>query len=1273
RFLGLFSVVPLRKDGIPFWVAPSGYVGFTAISVRVIPVIFPSLKWYLVLISYIVAPSPCLFAIHMEQVVMGYSKIGCLELSIKQALDVTVLRFLLVSKNREDLLQLDKDIEHLYRDLILSLNTSNVVYRPVELPYPDHAIGIQHQVQKVTEYLECQSDKAAKAVIVYGLGGIGKTTITDAAFANLQKNLEAGYRTSMIKLNEDLHLNPKIEELQAQILHKLTGQKHEITHYKIGQDEIRKCLKKGPVLLYVDNVLRREYLEQILPKKLDSPQKFRLLLTARKRDVVETVDSCGIEQCKVYEIEPLSMDACTDILCSKIGISKDHKMHEINTVAEKCSGIPLVLEVVGGYIRRARRDNMEAQAIERVIHGLEKGEAFSGDAQDTGYESKLLFAYDDLIPAAKDAFLDICIFFYGWDWEEVACIVGEEELRTLAEGALVKRIAEKVNVHDVLVGIGRNKSKGIRITSTEELSSALLQNVDRIKGIRLAANRLPYSELSAEKLDQMHQSLRVLELGDWTIINGICNNKFHSLRFLQAGDVPHIPFNMALLSDLKYFANGSGKHICFNTPSQISSGLAVLKLHERSYCERFEDIPQILAGLSTLRSLELHGFAGLFELYEGFGNLSKLVHLDLSQCGLLQLPKALGQLKSMQTLNLSGCKELKELPESIGELERLEILRLEGCTKLKRLPSSFGVLKSLASLSLKHCQVLQELPESFGALSCLRHLDLSHCESINELPSTFHKLSSLRFLCLIWCDSLLYLPDNLGNLTSLIELEVFCRKLVRLPNSIGQLKSLSSYMLMYQCFQLKLLPEEFCDLNLEILELPDCVSLEKLPDRFKEFTRLKHLRLCTCRSLVRLPQGFGTLPALEELNLNSCIKLQELCSDFDCLSSLKKLHLSKCPELKGVCMDSVIKVRSLNYVDIRGSLQLKDRWTELQQDKDWEIFVNTEEDDEDGRLLKKAASMFFNDECVLFDCHGCQFKPSTLLPNTTLVLVFEWNISRDSWKQFMENIEELLKPSIYSHVIYIRKGFPVSDASIQVSMESKKGITLGFPCDYSRVSLAFETILSKVIGPSYIYGSPDYAIITTVFEKEGAKQFSKWENISSLFHERNFKSENYVRIKRLTEVAQKSNIELLKSLLVTQGKYFLLVNNSKQVSIESLEGKVVLLLISRLNIFPTEICALKEIYIKTCNKQQFEVVWMPIVDAYHDTWGPYVRAVEYMPWPAMRDPWSIEPAVLKFVREDLDFENSPLLVSVDKKGRFSCNHNFKQVVEMWGVEDTNDS
>ncbi|XP_015570953.1 probable metal-nicotianamine transporter YSL6 isoform X1 [Ricinus communis] len=45
------------KDRIPSWVAASGYVGLAAISTATIPIIFPPLKWYLVLTSYIIAPA----------------------------------------------------------------------------------------------------------------------------------------------------------------------------------------------------------------------------------------------------------------------------------------------------------------------------------------------------------------------------------------------------------------------------------------------------------------------------------------------------------------------------------------------------------------------------------------------------------------------------------------------------------------------------------------------------------------------------------------------------------------------------------------------------------------------------------------------------------------------------------------------------------------------------------------------------------------------------------------------------------------------------------------------------------------------------------------------------------------------------------------------------------------------------------------------------------------------------------------------------------------
>jgi OPT family oligopeptide transporter len=45
------------KDRIPNWFAASGYVALVAVSITVMPLIFPPLKWYLVLCSYIIAPA----------------------------------------------------------------------------------------------------------------------------------------------------------------------------------------------------------------------------------------------------------------------------------------------------------------------------------------------------------------------------------------------------------------------------------------------------------------------------------------------------------------------------------------------------------------------------------------------------------------------------------------------------------------------------------------------------------------------------------------------------------------------------------------------------------------------------------------------------------------------------------------------------------------------------------------------------------------------------------------------------------------------------------------------------------------------------------------------------------------------------------------------------------------------------------------------------------------------------------------------------------------
>ena len=52
------------KDTIPWWLAPAGYGGLAVVSTIFIPMIYTPVKWYYVLVAYIIAP---LFALPVSQ------------------------------------------------------------------------------------------------------------------------------------------------------------------------------------------------------------------------------------------------------------------------------------------------------------------------------------------------------------------------------------------------------------------------------------------------------------------------------------------------------------------------------------------------------------------------------------------------------------------------------------------------------------------------------------------------------------------------------------------------------------------------------------------------------------------------------------------------------------------------------------------------------------------------------------------------------------------------------------------------------------------------------------------------------------------------------------------------------------------------------------------------------------------------------------------------------------------------------------------------------
>jgi len=151
-----------------------------------------------------------------------------------------------------------------------------------------------------------------------------------------------------------------------------------------------------------------------------------------------------------------------------------------------------------------------------------------------------------------------------------------------------------------------------------------------------------------------------------------------------------------------------------------------------SGCSQFQRFPGILETMESLRYLYLDR-TGITKLPLPIRNLKGLCCLELGNCKYLE-GKYLGDLrlleqdvdlKYLRKLSLSGCGIL-EVPKSLGCLTSLEALDLSG-NNFDGLPTNICELYELQYLGLRYCRrlgSLQKLPPR------LAKLDAHSCTSL---------------------------------------------------------------------------------------------------------------------------------------------------------------------------------------------------------------------------------------------------------------------------------------------------------------------------------------------------------------------------------------------------------------------------------------------------------------------------------------------------------------------------------------------------------------
>uniref|UniRef100_A0A1J3CUJ9 Disease resistance protein RRS1 n=1 Tax=Noccaea caerulescens TaxID=107243 RepID=A0A1J3CUJ9_NOCCA len=799
--------------------------------------------------------------------------------------------------------------------------------------FPTKRIGIySSRLLELENFISKQPWGGVRSIGIWGMPGIGKTTLAKAAFDQFSGDYEA---SCFIK-DFDKEFHEK-------------GLYHLIKEYY--GETLQEELEPKRVLIVLDNVCKPLDADALLNGFDWFGPGSLIILTSRDKQVFV---QCGINQ--IYEVEGLNEDEAKQLF-SRCGFGIDWRRKSgletfapyLMTVIQHSSGNPLALKLYGKFLSHKKPKELETEMLRLKQTPLPSIlEAFKS-------------SYNTLNDKEKTMFLDIACFFKGENVDYVMQLfegcgffphVG---IHVLMEKCLVTILENKIQMHNLIEVVGRE-------ISNEE-------TVQFKRHFRLWDASIIQPLLEDEETKSNGESKGVEDIE--AIFLDISN-----LEFLVK---PNAFKNMHNLRFLKIYSSNSERH----------QGLCIRKAFESLPDElrllHWEDFPlqSLPQDFDPIHLVELNmPYSKLQKLWGGTKNLKmlktiKLCHsqdlveindslsalnievIDLQGCTRFQSFPASSHLQHLRVVNLSGCIEIKSFPEVPPNMEALylsgtgirEILtssvrlssQCRNFQEMVKFRSSNQDLDKLVCLDPKDCLHVQ-------SLDFLRVLDLSGClelekiqcfprnlkelnlseTAIREMPSSISHLTALEVLDLTKCKRLQHLPMGMSNLTSLVKLMLSgCSKLGGIQDLPANLKEL--YLAETA---IKEVPSSICHLTeLVVFDAKNCKKLQDLPSGMGSLNSLDMLTLSGCLNLEvihdlprnlkflslaetpirKLPSSLEDLTELVSLDLKDCKRLQHLYLGL--FKSIVRIELSGCSELEYILGFSLQDVVQRVHID----------------------------------------------------------------------------------------------------------------------------------------------------------------------------------------------------------------------------------------------------------------------------------------------------------------------------------------------------------------------
>ncbi|KAH0777616.1 hypothetical protein KY290_009027 [Solanum tuberosum] len=746
--------------------------------------------------------------------------------------------------------------------------------------------GIESEkIQQIIDYISLKFCKSAR---IWGIGGVGKTTIAKAIFDTLSHQFQAACFLADVKENARKN---QLYSLQNTLLSELLRKKSDYVNNKYdGKCVIPNRLSSMKVLNVLDGIDERDHLEYLAGGVGWFGNGSRVIITTRNRQLIE-------KDAAIYEVPTLPDDDAMQLF-NQHAFKKEvpdecFKKFSLEVV-NHAKGLPLALKVWGSLMHKKGLTQWT-----RTIDQIKK-------KPNSEIVEKLIISYDGLEPEEQKIFLDVACFFRGDDREEVMRIVESYEsgpefiLDVLIDKSLVFIDYGAIEMHDLIEDMGKyivkmQKDSGkppSRILNVEDFEDVMMDNMllpENFNPRRLVELDLQWSSLHylRNETKQQFQSLRGINLSGSKSLKRTPD--FEGMPNLVYLDLCGCSSLEEVHHSLKYCKNLIELYLC--------------------ECESLERFPYV--NVESLKSLDLRSCFSLEKFPEIHGRMKPELEIMVSFSGIRELPLSFFDLQPHLTeLHLSGMDNLVSLPSSICKLKGLVRLYVSECSKLESLPEEIGELENLEELHASWTLISQP-PSSIVRLNKLKLLAFANVKSEDRgtfvFPPVSEGLLSLKELHVCWC-----------NLKNLEELDARRTLISRPLSSIVQLNRVKSLTFERDKSEDRanfVFPPVSEGLrSLEDLDLSYCNLIDGgLPEDIGSLSSLKELHL-SGNKFEHFPRSIAQLGALEYLDLSNCKRLTQLPEDIGCLSSLKELNLSgnKFEHLPR----SIAQLGALQYLDL---------------------------------------------------------------------------------------------------------------------------------------------------------------------------------------------------------------------------------------------------------------------------------------------------------------------------------------------------------------------